>query len=105
VGHKIPVTHLRKMMLRNSSVATVQAYRECYLRVVEEFALFYKRPPDQLGPEQIGSTGPSVYRQEIGRQHGRTTPFRSPFFFIKTLKRIGALRDTHPKHRFGCPTS
>jgi hypothetical protein len=48
------VTHLRKIMLeelqrRNLSKLTA----ECYLRVVEEFALFYNRPPDQLGPEQI----------------------------------------------------
>src|ERR1017187_7634567 len=48
------VTRLRKMMLeelqrRNLSKITA----ECSLRAVEEFALFYKRPPDQLGPEQI----------------------------------------------------
>jgi hypothetical protein len=48
------VTHLRKIMLgelqrRNFSKLTA----ECYLRVVEEFALFYNRPPGQLGPEQI----------------------------------------------------
>jgi hypothetical protein len=48
------VTHLRKVMLeelqrRNLSKLTA----ECYLRAVEEFALFFKRPPDQLGPRQI----------------------------------------------------
>src|SRR2546430_1418014 len=54
VTRRFPVTRLRKMMLeelqrRNLSQLTA----ECYLRAVEEFALFYKRPPAQLGPDQM----------------------------------------------------
>jgi integrase/recombinase XerD len=48
------MTHLRKMMLeelerRNYSEAT----KECYIRAIEEYACFFNRRPDQLGPEQI----------------------------------------------------
>src|SRR5580704_13901118 len=55
VGHRrCPVTHLRKAMLeelrrRNLSKNTVRAY----IRAVEEFSCYYKRPPDQLGPQHI----------------------------------------------------
>jgi site-specific recombinase XerD len=48
------VTHLRKMMLeelerRNYTQSTTRAY----LRTIEDIAYYFKRPPDQLGPEQI----------------------------------------------------
>jgi len=48
------VTQLRKMMLeelqrRNYSQATVRAY----LLAVRQFAEFFHRSPDQLGPDQI----------------------------------------------------
>ena len=48
------MTHLRKMMLeeierRNFS----ESKKECYVRAVEEFARYFNRPPDQLGPEHI----------------------------------------------------
>jgi integrase/recombinase XerD len=43
------MTHLRKMMLeelerRNFAETTEQ----CYIQAVEEFAGYFKRPPDQL---------------------------------------------------------
>jgi integrase/recombinase XerD len=48
------MTQLRKIMLeelerRNFSAAT----KERYIRAVEDFAAYFKRPPDQLGPEHI----------------------------------------------------
>jgi integrase/recombinase XerD len=48
------VTQLRKMTLdeiarRNYTESTTRAY----LRVIEDFARYFHRPPDQLGPEQI----------------------------------------------------
>ena len=48
------MTHLRKMMLeelerRNYTQSTTRAY----LRTIEDFARYFKRPPDQLGPEHI----------------------------------------------------
>ena len=48
------MTRLRQMMLdelqrRNYAQSTTTAY----LRIVREFAEYFHRPPDQLGPEQI----------------------------------------------------
>ena len=48
------MTHLRKMMVeelvrRNYSEAT----RECYIRVVKEFAQYFNCSPDKLGLEHI----------------------------------------------------
>ena len=48
------MTHLRKAMLeelqrRNLSQITIRIY----LRAVEEFAQYYKTPPDRLRPEHI----------------------------------------------------
>jgi hypothetical protein len=53
-GEEVPVTHLRKMMLeelqrRNYSQTTVNTY----LKVVEDFARYFHRPPDELGKEQL----------------------------------------------------
>src|SRR5271170_7180635 len=49
-----PVTELRSLMLeeiqrRNFTEST----RRAYLRIIEDFALYFNRAPDQLGPEQI----------------------------------------------------
>jgi integrase/recombinase XerD len=48
------MTQLRKIMLeelerRNYAETT----KECYIQAVEEFAQYFKRPPDQLGSEHI----------------------------------------------------
>ncbi len=48
------MTHLRKMMLeelerRNYATSTIRAY----LRAVDEFARYFNRRPDQLGPDHI----------------------------------------------------
>jgi len=48
------VTHLKKLMLeelerRNYAASTTRAY----LRAVDEYARYFNRPPDQLGPNQI----------------------------------------------------
>src|SRR5258708_24820449 len=100
------VTHLRKMMLeelqrRNLSKLTA----ECYLRVAEEFALFYKRPPDQLGPEQIRQYQAHLFTD---RKLDRNTVAQhlSPlsFFFIKTLKLTWGVEETpYPKRPIRLP--
>ena len=46
------MTRLRRVMLeelerRNYTESTARAY----IRTIEDFARYFKRPPDQLGPE------------------------------------------------------
>ena len=89
------MTQLRKAMLeelqrRNLSQLTA----ECYLRVVEEFALFYNRPPDQLGPEQIRQYQAHLFQDRklnAGTVQQYVAALR--FFFNKTLKRRYVLDD------------
>ena len=57
------MTHLRKMMLeelerRNYTENTTRAY----IRTIEDFARYFKRPPDQLGPEQIRTYVAHLFR-------------------------------------------
>jgi integrase/recombinase XerD len=83
------VTQLRKMMLeelqrRNYSQATVRAY----VLAVKQFAEYFHRPPDQLGPDQIRRFQ-SYLLQEKGLSP-RTVVQRVSalrFLFVKTLKR------------------
>lgn len=55
VGHKeVPVTRLRKLMLdelqrRNYAQNTVRSY----IKAVEDFARYFGKPPERLGPEHI----------------------------------------------------
>ena len=100
------MTHLRKMMLeelqrRNLSKLTA----ECYLRAVEEFALFYKRPPDQLGPEQIRQYQAHLFtdrKLDANTVAQHLSALR--FFFIKTLKRNWSVEETpYPKRPIRLP--
>ena len=83
------MTQLRKMMLeeierRNFSENT----KECYIRAVEEFALYFNRPPDQLGPEHIREFQAHLFtkrRLAPNTVNQRLAALR--FFFVKTLKR------------------
>ena len=48
------MTHLRKLMLeelerRNYSHETTRAY----IHAMKDFSAYFKRPPDQLGPEHV----------------------------------------------------
>ena len=82
------MTHLRKMTLdelqrRNYSQRTA----ECYVRVVEEFARYFDRPPDQLGPEQIRTYQAHLFtdrKLDANTVCQHLSALR--FFFIKTLR-------------------
>ena len=57
------MTHLRTVMLeelerRNYTESTTRAY----IRTIEDFARYFKRPPDQLGPEQIRAYVAHLFR-------------------------------------------
>ena len=82
------MTHLRKLMLeelerRNYSPSTIRAY----VRAVEEFARYFKRSPDQLGPDHIREYQAYLFRE---RKFEANTVIQHlggiQFFYIKTLK-------------------
>lgn len=83
------MTRLRKLMLdelerRNYAKSTADAY----VHALKEFAAYFRRPPDQLGPKQISDfqlhllrdlkLAPLTVRQHIAAVR---------FFFVHTLKR------------------
>ena len=83
------MTHLRKMMLdelqrRNYAQNTVRSY----VSAVEEFAPFFRKRPDQLGPEHIRAYQVHLFRDRKlapGTVEQRAAALR--FFFVKTLRR------------------
>jgi len=101
------VTHLRKMMLeelqrRNYSQTTVNAY----LKIVESFAKYFDRPPDQLGPEEIRAYQVYLLKErKLGvRSVGHQTAALR-FFFCKTLKRAYPIEEVpYPKAPRRLPT-
>jgi integrase/recombinase XerD len=94
------MTHLRKMMLeelerRNFAETT----KQCYIQAVEEFAGYFKRPPDQLGPEHIREFQAHLFTKRklaANTVNQRLAALR--FFFVKTLRRPWNAADTpYPK--------
>jgi len=83
------VTHLRKMMLdelqrRNYAKSTVEAY----ISALRDFARYFKRPPDQLGPEHIRQFQLHLIRdRKLAVNTVKQRMAAVQFFFIKTLKR------------------
>src|SRR5215469_15477634 len=86
------VTHLRKKMLeelqrRNYSQLTTKAY----LCTVAEFAQYFHRSPDQLGPEHIREFQAHLFsaRKLSGNSVAqRTAALR--FFFVKTVPLVNS---------------
>jgi integrase/recombinase XerD len=83
------VTHLRKMMLdelqrRNYAQNTERSY----IHAVEEFAAYFRKPPDQLGPEHIRAYQVHLFRDRKlapGTVEQQAAALR--FLFVKTLRR------------------
>ncbi len=94
------MTHLRKQMLeelerRNYSANTIRVY----VRAVEDFARYFKRRPDRLGPEHIRKYQAHLFRDSKLAANSvaqRLTGLR--FFYFKTLSRSWDLSLTpYPK--------
>lgn len=94
------MTRLRKAMLeelqrRNLSHNTARVY----LHAVEEFSLYFNRPPDQLGPEHIREYQAHLFtdrKLDATSVYQQTSALR--FFFVKTLKRAWPADDLpYPK--------
>ena len=83
------MTHLRKLMLdelqrRNYSQNTVRSY----IHAVEDFAKYFRRSPNRLGPEHIREYQVHLFRDcklSPATIEGRTAALR--FLFVKTLRR------------------
>jgi len=83
------VTRLRKMMLeelqrRNYSAITTRKY----LRVVTEFAKYFGKSPDRLGPNELRTYQAYLLKERKltpGSVINQVAALR--FFFVKTLKR------------------
>ena len=101
------MTHLRKMMLeepqrRNYSQKTTKGY----LHTVWEFAKYFHRSPDQLGPEQIREFQAHLF--SVRKLSGNSVAQRTAalrFLFVKTLKRPDMLEHIpFPKVPLRLPT-
>jgi integrase/recombinase XerD len=83
------VTHLRQRMLdelqrRNYSQSTVRSY----IYAVEDFAKYFHRSPERLGPEHLRKYQAYLFRERklwSGTIEGRSAALR--FLFVKTLRR------------------
>lgn len=96
------MTRLRKMMLeelqrRNYSPATVRQY----LYTVSDFANYFKKSPDKLGPDHLRTFQAHLLRDRklaVGTVIARVAALR--FFFVRMLKRYEFKQDIpYPKHR------
>jgi integrase/recombinase XerD len=100
------VTQLRKAMLeelqrRNLSAITTRIY----LRSIEEFARYYQKSPDQLGPEHIRQYQAHLFTErKLGAIAVAQQLSALRFFFLHTLKRPWMLEGiVMPKHPFRLP--
>ena len=94
------MTHLRKMMLEELERRNyAQTTRDCYIQTIEDVARYFKRPPDQLGPEHIREYQAYLFRER--KLAARTVTQRLAalrFFFIQTMKKPWSVADTpYPK--------
>jgi site-specific recombinase XerD len=94
------MTRLRKMMLeelerRNYSPRTI----ECYIPAVKDFARYFHRPPDQLGPQHIREYQAYLFPQRKLAPSSVTQRLAAlRFFFIRTVKRPWTVAETpYPK--------
>jgi integrase/recombinase XerD len=82
MGFRGPLGPIRQR--RNYSQTTVTSY----VKAVADFAKYFQRPPDQLGPDEIRRY--QLYRLKQRKQGVRTVGNHTAalrFFFCKTLKR------------------
>jgi site-specific recombinase XerD len=100
------MTHLRNLMLeelerRNYSQSTARAY----LMTIKDFARYFRRSPDTLGPEHIRQYQAYLFRERklaANSVNQRVGALR--FFFIKTLKKTWSADETpYPKRVIRLP--
>src|SRR3974377_711559 len=101
------MTHLRKMMLeelerRNYSQSTTRTY----LQTMEDFARYFQRPPDQLGPEHIREYQAYLFRDRKLAAGTVTQRLAAWLFFLrKAMKKPWSVADTpYPKQPLHLPS-
>jgi len=92
---------LEELQRRNFSPITVRIY----LRVVEEFAQYFKVSPDRLGPEHIRQYQAHLFTdRKLGAISVTQHLSALRFFFLNTLKRPWVVADMpSPKRPFRLP--
>jgi integrase/recombinase XerD len=101
------VTRLRKLLLeelerRNYSQETTRAY----VHAIKDFARYFNRPPDQLGPEHVREYQAYLLRErKLSPNTVNTRTGALRFFFVTTLKKPWTAAETpYPKRAFELPT-
>jgi integrase/recombinase XerD len=94
------MTQLRKMMLeelerRNYAQTTI----DCYIQTVEDFARYFRRPPEQLTPEHTREYQAYLFRERklaTSTVTQRLAALR--FSYTRTIKKSWSVGDTpYPK--------
>jgi site-specific recombinase XerD len=100
------VTPLRQKMTdelvrRNYSQGTARAY----LRSVKEFAKYFNRPPDQLGPEHIREYAAHLFEtRQLSSSSVSQQVATLRFFYVKTFRKAWSVEDTpYPKREKSLP--
>src|ERR1700689_5796418 len=92
---------LEELERRNFTDST----RRAYLRIIEDFARHFHRPPDQLGPDHIRGYIAHLFRdKKLSDNSVNQTVGALRFFFFKFLKRPWRVDEPpYPKKRFRLP--
>src|SRR5580700_4882065 len=96
------MTSLRQRMLEDLQIRNyASSTARCYVRSIAEFAKHFKRPPDQLGPEEIRSWQLFLLKEKrvkLSTYIQAVCAFR--FFYRNTLNRKIEI-DRIPLPRYG----
>jgi site-specific recombinase XerD len=101
------MTHLRKMMLEELERRNyAQTTTHLYLQTIEDFARYFKRPPDQLGPEHIREYQAYLFReQKLAAPTVAQRLAALRFFFTQTIKKAWSVAETpYPKRTRHLPS-
>jgi len=84
---------------RGTRASYAQTTTRLYIQTIEDFARYFKRPPDQFGPEHIREYQAYLFRER--KLAARTVTQRLAalrFFFVQTIKKGWSVADTpYPK--------
>ena len=81
------MTQLRQKMLEELQ-RLLYSYRTAYIRIVRDFAAYFHRPPDKLGPEHIRQYQAYLF-QSKNLSSASVSQYVSAlrFLYVKTLRR------------------